>query len=107
MLIRYQKHQHYNEDSFSMFNPNYFYFVVPEEIQDKAVPYIEKKYPKYGIIVYARHYSTIDNHENGRDFNILKRAKVLPSAPLSDNERSRLLEIIVGRMGSMIIFGIN
>lgn len=44
------KHAYY--DKHSKWTPNYFYFLVPSEIAEKAVEIVKEKFPKAGVLVY-------------------------------------------------------
>lgn len=46
------KHAYYSGTA-KQWSPNYFYFLVPPEIADKAVEIVAEKMPKAGVLVYT------------------------------------------------------
>lgn len=67
--------------------PNYFYFLVPEELGVEACQIVSKEQPKAGVLMYARHLGRRD----GERIAILKQADKLHNAKPSPKMRKAAL----------------
>lgn len=90
-----QKHFLYNKGSSnSPFLPNYFYYLVPHHLADKASEIIKEKAPKAGLAVALE-----DNTKLGKNISVVIKAK-----KLHDQKPSfRLVQTALMRMSSELV----
>jgi len=89
----YLKHEVYNNKKASMFVPHYFYFVVPQELEEEALKVCEK-HKKYGVLVWNPDGKRIE-----QKFASKKRASALNK----DTLNKRVVEKIIRRATSELI----
>jgi hypothetical protein len=87
------KHAYYETGAALM--PNFFYFLVPEELGPDAIEIAEKKMPRAGVLIYIPSLAK-DGAPIGRRFAILKSAQRLRKHKPTDKFKRQLML----RMGS-------
>lgn len=99
------KHKVLNEifktkENFSYFSPNYFYFALPEELIDKAVPIIEKLGNFYGIISIGDSYRTrfAGKYYSLNKRTVVKKAKRIHKNVLSQNNFKTFLQRVTSEL---------
>lgn len=66
--------------------PNFFYVLVPVDIQEKALAVLEEKGPKYGLLVFEENKYALD----GRKCKVVKRPQKLHAGLPRDRLRDHL-----------------
>lgn len=91
-----KKHEIY-ANAESPWVPNYYYFAVPEELEQKVKSFLEKRNSKYGVIRVSN--GPIQNGFNIVQCQVTRTAKRLHSNPCSEKVKAAVLN----RMSSEVI----
>lgn len=90
-----QKHFIYNKGfSHSPFLPNYFYYIVPQQLGDKASEIIKEKAPKAGLAVVLE-----DDHTLGKNVSVI----IKPKRIHEQKPTFRLVQAAFMRMSSELV----
>lgn len=87
------KHYLYSNVDKAWYLPNYFYFLLPEDIIEKARPIIEEQSPKTGIGVFTNY------NRHGENVSIVKKPTKIHTNPPS----TRLIDATIARMSSELV----
>ncbi len=97
--IKKQKHFNYTKPRYKNSTPNYFYYVVTQELLDVAIEFVKQINPKYGVMLWEPAYYTKTGIMTP-NLKVVKRAGDLVECGRSNGI---LIESIVGRMSSSMI----
>lgn len=89
------KHILYQGNVPGTFVPNFFYVMVPVDLEEKALAILEEKGPKYGLLVFEENKYVLD----GRKCRVVKRPKRLHEGKPKD----KLFQVLTARMSSELI----
>lgn len=89
------KHFLYNAGSTSTFVPNYFYYLVPESLADKAKEIVKEKAPKAGLAVVSE--------DAAKKLGERVRVTVRPTKIHDSKPTMRLIQTALMRMSSELV----
>lgn len=93
------KHAYYAGDA-KVWSPNYFYFLVPPEIEEKAVAIVAEKMPKAGVLVYVGGERRL---QNPKRFGEALRCARRPQRLHGEKPGQRLIDAARKRCGSEMV----
>jgi hypothetical protein len=95
------KHAYYQTGMASM--PNFFYFLVPEEIGASTVETVTEKMPKAGVLVYKENWGGI-KVPVGRRLVVVKKAQRLRKHKPAESFRRQLMLRMGSELASLHVF---